>query len=53
MAIKQKSVGNWMGQDVVFPGIVEHFGKNYVWLQDRDNTLYMLPLDENNVPQFV
>lgn len=53
MAVKQKAIGTWMGQSIVAPGIVEHFGKNYIWMQDHDGTLYMLPLDENNVPQLV
>lgn len=43
----------WNNQEVVYPGLVEHWGKNYVWLKDRDGTHYMLRLDENNVPQFV
>ena len=47
-----KELGKWMGQTVVFPGTVEHFGKNYIWLEDHDGTAYMLKLSDDHVPQF-
>lgn len=46
------SKNEWMGQKVVYPGVVEHWGKTYVWLQDHDGTVYMVGLDENGQPKF-
>lgn len=43
----------WMGQTVVFPGVVEKWGKPYAWLQDGDGTIYMVRLDEDGQPILV
>jgi hypothetical protein len=53
MAEMQRKIGTFAGQRVIAPGISNLFGKEYVWLQDHDGTIYILPLDENGVPQFV
>jgi hypothetical protein len=48
-----KTLGTWMGQKIVAPGVSELFGKRYIWLQDHDGTIYALRLDDNDVPQLV
>lgn len=53
MAEMQKKIGTFQGQRVIAPGITTMFGKEYVWMQDRDGTIYILPLDEEGVPQFI
>lgn len=52
MTEMQRKIGEWAGQRIIVPGISNLFGKNYIWLQDHDGTIYTLPVDENNVPQF-
>lgn len=52
MAEMQKKIGEWQGQRIIAPGISEMFGHEYVWMQDHDGTIYVLPLDKEGVPQF-
>lgn len=39
----------WQGQKILF--VTEKWGKEYVWLQDVDGTVYMVRLIDG-VPQF-
>ncbi len=53
MAEKQRVIGTWAGQSIIVPGVSELFGKRYIWLQDSDNTIYTLPLGDDDVPQLL
>lgn len=48
-----KKLGMWRTQKIVYPGIVEHWGKMYVWMEDTDGTTYMTRVDEDGNPKFV
>jgi hypothetical protein len=43
----------WHGQEQVYPGVVEHWGKRYIWFKDHDGTHYMVRLDDDGIPVLV
>lgn len=48
-----KKIGEWRNQKIIYPGVVTHWGKQYVWLEDIDGTAYMIRLDEEGQPVFL
>lgn len=40
----------YMGQKVLFKTWL--YGKDYVWLQDGDGTIYLVRLGEDGLPEF-